>query len=150
MAEDLPDPTPEGQLIRRVREGLRPRLPVAEAAKRAGISPDTWGNVERGYRTPKRGHHVRVVATAATLAHMAHTVGLSADDLERLGRENADEAAQILRETYGPEPATMEIKIDRGTMLVGVPPTLPDEDREFVKRQAEELAKMLDRRRQEP
>lgn len=146
---ELPEPTPEGTLIRRVRESLRPRLPVSEAARRADISAETWGNVERGYRTPRRGEHVRVIATASTLAHMAHTVGLRPGDLERLERENATAAAQILKEMYGPELEPLEIKVDRGTVVVPVPVTLSDEDREFVKRQAAETAAMLDRRRRE-
>ncbi|WP_214327890.1 helix-turn-helix domain-containing protein [Nonomuraea sediminis] len=152
MAAETPGPTPEGVLIRRTRESLRPRLPVAEAAKRAGITADTWGHVERGYRTPQKGQQVPVVATPSTLAHMAHAVGLKPDDLARLGalgRTNALEAAEILREMYGPEREVMSVPVDRGTMLLTVPPALSDEDREQVRRQAEDLATYLDRLRQE-
>lgn len=149
MAKTLPEPTPEGSLIRRVRMSLRPRLPVAEAAKRAGISADTWGNVERGYRTPSRGVHVRVVPTAPTLAHMAHTVGLQPHDLERLESENAAEAAGILAEMYGPDLQAETVEVDRGRMLILVPPDLGDADREQVRRQAEELAAYLDQVRQD-
>jgi cytochrome P450 len=125
-------------------------LPVDEAARRAGISAETWGNVERGYRTTGKGKPaVPVEATPTTLAHMAHAVGLEPEDLERLGRENASEAAEILREMYGGNLEAMEVEVGRGTMLLAVPPGLSDEDREHVRRQAEELAKYLDQRSQE-
>ncbi|WP_327587082.1 hypothetical protein OHA25_08725 [Nonomuraea sp. NBC_00507] len=77
---------------------------------------------------------------------MAYEIGIKPGDLEEIDRADA---AEVLREMQGPELDVTEIKVDRGTMLVGVPPTLPDEDREFVKQQAEELAAMLDRRRRE-
>jgi broad specificity phosphatase PhoE len=80
---------------------------------------------------------------------MAHAVGLTPHDLEELGRKNATAAAQVLREMRGPELEAMEVAVDRGTMLLAVPPGLSEEDREHVRRQAEELAKYLDRRSQE-
>lgn len=144
---DLPEPTPEGMLIRRVRESLRPRLPVAEAARRAGISAETWGNVERGYRTPKKNQPIAVVATGQTLAHMANEVGLTPDDLKRLGRANADQAAEILVEMRGPAYEVETVKLDRGRLLLTVDPELSEEDRELVRRQGEELAAFLARRR---
>lgn len=141
-------PAPEGQLIKRVRQSLRPRLPVAEAAKRAGLSAETWGNVERGYRTPKAGVVVPVVPTSETLARMAYEVGLRPDDLARLTSDISAEAAEILREMQGPDLEAMEVKVDRGRMLIAVEPDLDDEDREQVRRTAEDLAAFLYRRRQ--
>lgn len=147
VARDLPPSTPEGQLIRRVRESKRPRLSIPEAAKKAHIGEATWGNTERGYRPVGRGQPpVPFSPSAKILAHMAYELGMTPEDLR--GVQRAD-AAEVLDEMYGPEPAPMEITVDRGTMLVGVPPTLSDEDRELVKRQAEELAAFLDRRRQD-
>lgn len=147
MTGDLPKPTKEGALIRRVRESIRPRLSVPAAAKRAGISDVTWGNVERGYKSGGRGKPpVPVRGSKQLIAHMAYEIGIKPGDLEEIDRADA---AEVLREMQGPELDVTEIKVDRGTMLVGVPPTLPDEDREFVKQQAEELAAMLDRRRRE-
>ncbi len=140
---DAPRPTPEAALIRRVREGLCPRLPVAEAAKRAGISAETWGAVERGYRKPRRDQPpIRVIPTAQTLAHMAHAVGLTPADLEKVDREDA---AAILAEMQG-APEVASIKLDRGRMWFTVPAELPDEDREVIRRWAEEMAERLHRR----
>lgn len=150
MTSDTVGPTPEGQLIKRVREGLRPRVTVGDAAERAGISAEMWGHIERGHRSAgKDKGRTPVRATGSTLAHMAFEIGVTADQLVEAGR---GDAAEVLRTMDGKEaePEVTEVQVDRGTMLIGVPPTLPDEDRELVRRQAEELAAMLDRRRQDP
>lgn len=141
MARDLPPPTPEGVLIRRVRESIRPRLAVAAAAERAGISAEMWGLVERGYRTPKRdAEAVRIVAKPQTLAHMAYAVGLKPSDLEEVDRADA---AAVLAEMRGPEIEVVDIPVDRGVVMVAVPPDLSEEDREEVRAIAENLAKYL-------
>lgn len=99
--QDLPEPSPEGVLIRRVRESLRPRLPVAEAAKRAGVGEATWGNTERGYRKPGRLlDPLPFRPSAKILAHMAHAIGLTPEDLHEVGRADA---AAVLAEMRGPD-----------------------------------------------
>lgn len=145
MARDLPPPTPEGALVRRVRESIRPRMSIPAAADRAGVSEVTWGNVERGYKgTGKDSDPIRIVATAQTLAHMAYAIGLRPADLQKVGREDA---AAVLAEMVGPDLEVIETPVDRGVMLIAVSPDLPDEDREEVKRSAERLAAYLDERR---
>lgn len=147
MARDLPPPTPEGQLIRRVRESLRPRLPVAAAAERAGVGEATWGNTERGYRTMGRGAPPQPFRPSAqTLAHMAHAIGLTPADLEEVGREDA---ATILAEMRGPEVEVRELDRTPGRVFFTVPPGLSEEDRAAIVRWAEDMARRLGERRDE-
>ncbi|WP_433382860.1 hypothetical protein [Streptosporangium sp. CA-115845] len=77
---------------------------------------------------------------------MAYAVGLTPIDLEQVGR---DDAAVILAEIRGAELDVESTKIDRGRVWFTVPPDLPDEDREAIRRWAEEWAERLDRTRQE-
>lgn len=145
MARDLPHPTPEGALIRRVRESLRPRITIGAAAKEVGITPEMWGHIERGHRSGGRGaDRVKVVAPASTLAHMAYVIGLTPADLASVGRTDA---ATVLAEMHGGEllagREVMEAEIDRGRMWVVVPENLSEENREVIKRWAEEMASRL-------
>lgn len=138
-----PAPTPEGALIRRVRESLRPRLSIPAAAKLAEVSEATWGNIERGYRTTKGGQDpTPVVGTSATVAHMAYAVGITPADLERVGRADA---AAVLTEMQGPTPEVESLELDRGRVWFTVPPGLSDEDREAIRRWAEEMAERIHR-----
>lgn len=134
-------PTPEGALIRRVRNSAKPRLTVTEAARRAGISAEMWGHIERGHRSGGQGaERVKVTAQAATLAHMADAVGVTPVGLEEAGRPDA---AVILREMQGSDLQVMEVAVDRGVVLVPVPPDLSEADREEVRAIAANLAKYL-------
>ncbi|MEU8196376.1 helix-turn-helix transcriptional regulator [Microbispora amethystogenes] len=147
MARDLPSPTPEGRLIRRVRESLRPRLPVAAAAERAGVGEATWGNTERGYRTMGRNSPPQPFRPSAqSLAHMAHAIGLTPADLEEVGREDA---AVILTEMRGPELQVEVRELKPGRVFFTVPPDLPEEDRQAIVRWAEDMARHLDERRKD-
>lgn len=99
---DLPR-TPEGRLIRRVREQAIPKLTIRAAAARIGMSPEQWGYAERGYvprrgDTPERDFH----PPAATLASMASGLGISPERLESEGER--PDAAEILREILRGEP----------------------------------------------
>jgi transcriptional regulator with XRE-family HTH domain len=60
-----------------------------QAAAQALISPSQWSDIERGHKQAGLGITVPVQATAETLARMAATVGVSADDLAGAGREDA-------------------------------------------------------------
>ena len=94
MTDNLPS-TPEGDLIRRAREVAIPKLSIRAAAKRIGMSPDHWGYVERGYRYTTQGEAPRPFsAPAATVAKMAHAVGITSDELADDGQRL--DAADIL------------------------------------------------------
>lgn len=88
-------PPPEAALIRRRREAAVPPMSRRQAAAKAGISPSQWSDVERGTKKAGPGVTVPVQATAETLARMAHTVGVSPDELTAAGR---DDAARQLRD----------------------------------------------------
>lgn len=96
-ADGQPLPTAEGALIRRLRESQIPHMSIRAAAKAAGMSPENWGHVERGYQPVGSGKTPRpVTPTASTLARMASVVGASPERLEaETGRADA---AGILRE----------------------------------------------------
>ncbi|MEU8381713.1 hypothetical protein [Streptosporangium sp. NPDC048865] len=147
MARALPPPTPEGALIRRVRESLRPRVSIPAAAKLAEVSEATWGNVERGYRTAKGGENpIPVVGSASTVAHMAYAVGIAPADLEKAGRADA---AGVLREIQGPdEVEVMDVPSDHGLVMIPVSPDMPEEDREELRRWGIQMARYLGERRQ--
>jgi hypothetical protein len=93
---DKPPVTAWGEMIRLAREASTPRLSVRAAAKLANMSPENWGHVERGYQL-HRGRHRPVTGTPATVAHMAHAVGVTPDRLRAAGNPAA---AQILAEMH--------------------------------------------------
>lgn len=97
MSHDLPPSTAEGALVRRARERVRPKISIAAAAKRANMSPDNWGHVERGYQSTGRGQPPRqVIPPTGTLAHMANAVGITPQELEDIGRSDAADALRDL------------------------------------------------------
>ncbi len=97
MSGDALGPTPEGQLIRQVRDLSIPRLSIRAAAKRIGLSAEQWGYVERGYRPAGAGQPPRPFSPpAATLAKMAHALRITPERLESEGQR--PDAAEILRE----------------------------------------------------
>ncbi|MFG1873350.1 helix-turn-helix domain-containing protein [Sphaerisporangium sp. NPDC049003] len=150
MARDLPPPTREGALIRRVRESIRPRLSIPAAAEKAGISEVTWGNVERGYKgTGRDTAPIRIVPRAQTLAHMAYALGISPADLQSAGR---DDAAAVLTEMVGPELGVVEVPLDDSVMLIPVrmpPGGLSPADVERLRKMAEALAVHLNEAHQD-
>jgi hypothetical protein len=97
---DLPPPSPEGQLIRRVRELAIPKLTIRAAAARVGMSPEQWGNVERGFVRTRGAPPRPFRPPAATLARMSTAIGLSPERLEEEGQR--PDAAQMLREILPP------------------------------------------------
>jgi hypothetical protein len=141
MATDEPGATPEGLLIKRVRESLRPRVTVAEAAKRAEISAEMWGHIERGHRSAGRdAGRVQVRARAATLARMAFEVGASAQALKEAGRVDA---AEVLTQMQSRDLEVENVEVGPARVFFAVRPGLPEEDREAVRRWAEEIAEKM-------
>jgi hypothetical protein len=91
---DKPQVTAWGELIRAARDAMTPKLSLRDAAKRAGISPENWGHVERGYQL-LHGRYRAAPGTPSTVAHMARVVGVSPTRLRAAGN---DPAAEILEE----------------------------------------------------
>lgn len=103
-----------------------------EAARRSGISNTRWRQIINGYMTVS-GSHVPVHAPAETLARMAQTTGVDADQLRDAGRPDAADALTELIRTSTPpilrgaEGAQVEAI---ATLLAGLSP----EGREHVLR----------------
>lgn len=100
MNERPPQP-PEGKLI---ADATAMRgLSIREASSRAGISYGRWRQITSGVQNVSPGSHAAVRAPAATIARMAHAVGITP---ERLGTEGQrPDAAEILREILRTEPS---------------------------------------------
>lgn len=105
---DAPRATAWGQLIRDAREAAGMSIP--EASRAAGISAGQWGNIERGYQTAGKGSKIAAPGNDRTVAHMAATVNLTPEQLERTGREAA---ARILRTIREQRAAATESAEDR-------------------------------------
>jgi hypothetical protein len=92
-AHGYPAPPAEAAIVRLAREaqGISPETAAERTPIRLGGM--RWRQIERGYErlTPFKD----AVAPDRTLAHMAHTVGVSPERLAEVGREGA---AEILRE----------------------------------------------------
>jgi hypothetical protein len=97
MKDGLPSPTPEGQLIRRVRSLAIPKLTIRSAAARVGMSAEQWGYIERGY-VPGRGDKPPQPFSppAATLARMAYALKITPEQLKSAGQRL--DAAEILQD----------------------------------------------------
>lgn len=92
-----PRPTPEGELLERLRKDVRPTLSVREAAKRADISEARWRQIAKGYSQPSKDVRVPVRAPADTLARMAEVVGATAAQLTNAGRKDAADELQRMQ-----------------------------------------------------
>lgn len=123
LADGKPQATAWGRMIRIAREAAIPRLSVPAAARKAKISKETWGNVERGYQLDRNGYRP-VAGTPSTVAHMAHVVGLTADRLTEAGNP---EAAEILAEIRRDEPERPSGYADPTLDYLSRTPGLPDD-----------------------
>lgn len=109
-------PTPEGALIRLARQarGLSPE--VAADLTPVQIKGGRWRQIESGF--DRKSPPKRSFAPPLTLAHMAHTVGVTP---ERLAEADREDAAAILREilrSEGEEPANLETLTTREQQML--------------------------------
>jgi len=88
---ERPEAPPEGALLKRAL--IAARISQREAARRSGISETRWRQLVSGYQVVSR-EKVPVRSPDDTLARMARAVGVTAEQLEEAGR---DEAAAVLR-----------------------------------------------------
>jgi hypothetical protein len=96
LPEDTSVSGHDGDLIRRARERMVPRMSIREAARLTGDSEGNWGHCERGYQLMADGARRSIAhPPAPTLARMASVVGVTPVQLEEIGR---GDAAAILRE----------------------------------------------------
>lgn len=115
-----PEPPPEAQLIKRLREEIVPTLSMREAAHRARFSPSTWAHIEHGRKSAAPGVVIPIRGTADNLAAMALVVGATQGQLREAGR---DDAAVVLGRMLdaAPDPtAEMVAKIRASTEFTEV------------------------------
>lgn len=129
---DVPEPQPEGVLIRRAR--LARGLSLESAAARLTdmndgrpFSGSRWSQLETGYRYVN-GVPIVQRMTDARLAQMAYIVGLDPGQLEEVGRV---EAAHILRELERQKRRAAEEAPPSAAPAAAVPPDLAEMARYF-------------------
>ncbi|GAA4627034.1 hypothetical protein GCM10023196_037680 [Actinoallomurus vinaceus] len=132
-SKDLPPPTPEGELIRMARLRARPKILMRAAAKAAQMSVEGWGYIERGYRPVGGGENAPVTNTPPeTIAHMAHVVGITPEELVKVNREDAARVLDaILREEAASAPRSEQPTAGVGLSLI-VNPNEPDPNPEEI------------------
>ena len=118
------------------QEGSVPPLSRRRAAAKAGISPSQWSDVERGHKRAGSGVIVPVQATAETLARMARTVGVSAEELAAAGREDAAQQLRMLEHEGG---LRKRIAAIPGLGVAGVHPLTGTDGKEMLPLIAEGL-----------
>lgn len=91
---ERPEQRPEGALIQNAMKKRFKPLTARLVAPKAGIGEARWRQIVNGYTSPASGVYMEVIAPAATLARMAHVVGVTPEQLEEAGRADA---ADLLR-----------------------------------------------------
>lgn len=137
MTDELPR-TPEGDLIRRARERAVPKLSIRAASARIGISPEHWGNIERGYRSVGADEPPRRLDTSpALIAKMAIAVGLTAGQIENEGQrpDAAKEMREIVRDGVPVTPPSPARPAHREVDFGGA----TDRDREALRPYVQEI-----------
>ncbi len=100
---ERPSAPPEAVLIRLAREAAG--IPVAAAAKRAGVSVARWSQIENGSEI-RHGAVSPVNGRAGTIARMAAEVGVTPERMAAEGgRPDAAEILREIRRRQGPGPA---------------------------------------------
>lgn len=129
VSEKPPQP-PEGKLISEAmkRRGMSARA----AAQAAGISDTRWRHIVAGYQ-PVQDLFVPVSGPAETVARMARAVGVTSDELRRVGRgDAADQLDKLQPETSGALP------VGNGVDPLDLSELSP-EDRDYVRGLVERL-----------
>lgn len=87
---DKPVPPPEAELIAERRQARIPRLSQRRAARLAGISPQSWANVESGRKVIGAGIVLPWKGTPDMLARMSVIAGVAPDELRELAKAATD------------------------------------------------------------
>jgi transcriptional regulator with XRE-family HTH domain len=96
MTTKLPGQRPEGKII---QEALKADgRSVRKVAAQAGISEARWRQVVKGSIQVSPGVFNEVVAPPATLARMAHAVGVTPEQLAETGRTDAADLLERMGE----------------------------------------------------
>lgn len=132
-----------GQLLRNARELAG--LSIRAAAKKAGVSEGLWRELERGFRTPRRGSEPLPInpqsrnlarawrAVGQDPRHIFQMVGRPYDDFDHqwdasVGTLTADDLFQLGLVGRQLEESARKIQVLVGRLSVGVELPLPDEE----------------------
>ena len=97
MPPDTPVSGHDGDLIRRARLKMVPKMSIRKAAALTGDDAGNWGIIERGYQDlgGHRGRRIVMQPPPETLARMSSVVGVTPAQWEARGRHAV---ASLLRE----------------------------------------------------
>ena len=90
MPADVPVTGHDGDLIRRARLRMVPKMSIRKAAALTGDDAGNWGHLERGYQDlgRARGRRVIIHPPPDTLARMSSVVGVTPAQWQARGRED--------------------------------------------------------------
>ncbi|MCC9686945.1 helix-turn-helix transcriptional regulator [Streptomyces sp. MNU103] len=97
-----PEPPREAPLIDAARR--RARITVREAARQSRVSEAHWRQIISGYESLGGGEYREVHAKPETLARIAQVVGITPDQLIKVGRDDAARALEEITPDPAPEP----------------------------------------------
>lgn len=98
-----PEPPREAPLIEAARK--QQRLTVRETAKQARISEALWRQIVSGAESLGGGTYREVKAKPETLARIAQVVGVTPEQLVKVGRQDAAAALEEITPEPAPAPA---------------------------------------------
>ena len=128
-----PEPPREAPLIDAARK--RARITVREAARQSRVSEAHWRQIISGYESLGGGQYREVHAKPETLARIAQVVGITPDQLVKVGREDAAQALEEITPDPTPEPAYSPPVDAVYAILASLP---PEGQAEVVRRLARE------------
>jgi hypothetical protein len=161
----LPADTPvsghDGDVIRRARRRMVPKMSIAKAAALTGDDAGNWGHTERGYQDlgGDRGRRVIMHPPPDTLARMSSVVGVTPAQWQARGREDvAALLGEILEERRREAEAVSAASSAADDAFLRVIRASPDLTREQVDEYTrmwlqggrEEVAKIAARMRRRP
>lgn len=134
--------SPEAELIEQATKASG--RSVRSLAAEAGISDTRWRHLARGWQIA-RGEKVSCRARPATLARMAFVLGLSAAQLEQVGRSDAVPELRRLNAPAGSGVGSVQIEVggDVGRMVSLVAHFLGRSERDFVEMAVRQFVEKL-------
>lgn len=127
LVPEKPEQPPEGRLIAEALHSAEPKMTQRQAARLAGMSEARWRQLVSGYQSMGNNYYAPVTAKASTLARMAAIVGVTAEELRKVGRGDAAEE-MARQQADSPETVPVGTGIDPADLA-----SLTPEDIEAVK-----------------
>lgn len=125
-----PEPPPEAPLIDAARR--QRRITVRELARQARISEALWRQIVSGYESLGAGQYREVRAKPETLARIALALGLTPEQLTRVGREDAATALEEITPEPEPQAPPYSPPVDAVYQILAALP--PEAQEEVIRR----------------